>query len=131
MHDPERLFDRVPAGFFGRVVDRFYDGVEADPVLLPLYPEGSDTAGARRRLTMFLEQYFGGPDDYSRERGHPRLRMRHGGWVIGELERDRWLLHMVAAAEAECSVLDAATAESCRAEFVDYVVMAADHLRNA
>jgi len=129
--DDGPLHDTVPPGFFVRVVDRFYDGVEADPILRPLYPEGSDTVGARRRLAMFLEQYFGGPDDYSRERGHPRLRMRHGGYLIGELERDRWLLHMVAAIEAECSHLEADVAEVCRTRFVDYVTMAAEHLRNA
>ena len=127
--DDVPLHGRVPEGFFGRVVDRFYDGVEADPVLLPLYPEGSETTGARRRLAMFLEQYFGGPTAYSDERGHPRLRMRHSPYLIGELERDRWLLHMVAAIEAECVRLGPG-ADDVREEFVGYVTMAAEHLRN-
>jgi hemoglobin len=133
--DEERpLFSRVPDGFFARVVDRFYDGVEADPVLLPLYPEGSDTVGARRRLAMFLEQYFGGSTAYSDERGHPRLRMRHVPYLIGELERDRWLVHMVAAIEAECGAdADAigSGVDEVREEFVGYVTMAAEHLRDA
>ena len=38
--------------FFERLVDRFYQGVEADEVLLPLYPDHADLAGARRRLAL-------------------------------------------------------------------------------
>jgi hemoglobin len=54
------LFDVVGGEkFFVDLVDRFYDGVENDQVLLPLYPEGSDTVGARHRLAIFLMQYFG------------------------------------------------------------------------
>ena len=70
-------------------------------MLLPLYPEQDDDfAGARRRLTLFLVQYWGGPTTYLEERGHPRLRARHFPFSIGGLERDRWLLHMRAAIDA-------------------------------
>ena len=68
--------------FFERLVGRFYDGVAADPVLRPLYPE-ADLAAATRRLTLFLAQYWGGPTTYDDERGHPRLRMRHAPFAIG------------------------------------------------
>ena len=61
--------------FFEALVGRFYDGVETDPILRPLYPEPT-LAGARHRLTLFLAQYWGGPTTYDQERGHPRLRMR-------------------------------------------------------
>ncbi len=78
---------------FVTLVDRFYDGVVRDPVLAPLYP-ADDIAGARERLTLFLEQYWGGPSTYSQTRGHPRLRMRHAGFHIGPAARDAWLAHM-------------------------------------
>lgn len=78
---------------FRQLVDRFYDGVAQDPVLRPLYAD-EDLSAARERLRMFLEQYWGGPDTYGRTRGHPRLRMRHAKWVIGEREREAWLSHM-------------------------------------
>jgi truncated hemoglobin YjbI len=29
-----------------------------------------------------------------RERGHPRLRMRHAPYAIGAMERDEWMLCM-------------------------------------
>jgi hemoglobin len=86
--------------FFEGLVDRFYDVVADDPVLLPLYPEAPDLTGARRRLTMFLVQYWGGPTMYAEERGHPRLRMRHMPFAIGPAERDRWLAAMRASLDA-------------------------------
>src|SRR5689334_6312858 len=64
------------------LVDAFYDRVERDAVLRPLYPD--DLADSRRHLALFLGQYFGGPATYSEQRGHPRLRMRHAHLSIGK-----------------------------------------------
>ena len=56
---------------------------------------------------MFLEQYWGGPDTYQQERGHPRLRMRHYEFKIGPKARDAWLEHMKSAVDSlELSELD-------------------------
>jgi hemoglobin len=131
--DTPSIHELVGTSFFVGLVDRFYDGVESDPVLLPLYPEGSDTAGARERLAMFLVQYWGGPHDYMEKRGHPMLRARHNQWVIGARERDRWLVHMLAALNdtLEGSPLDADARERVLAEVSGYMVNAAEHLRNA
>lgn len=82
---------------FERLINAFYAGVETDPLLRPLYPE--DLAEPRRKLTLFLIQFFGGPDTYSQERGHPALRMRHIPFSIGHAERDAWMAHMRAAIE--------------------------------
>jgi hemoglobin len=96
----DSLYDEVGGdAVFRAIVDRFYEGVAMDPILRPLYPE-EDLSGARERLSGFLIQYWGGPTTYSDQRGHPRLRMRHAGWVIGERERDAWLGHMRAAVDA-------------------------------
>lgn len=78
---------------FRRLVHRFYQGVAADPLIRPLYPE-ADLGPAEERLTLFLMQYWGGPTTYSERRGHPRLRMRHAPFAIGMAERDAWLRHM-------------------------------------
>ncbi len=119
------LYDRVGGmPFFVRLVDRFYQGVESDPVLLALYPDKADLAGARRRLTLFLVQYWGGPTTYLEERGHPRLRARHFPFSIGVPERDRWLLHMRAAIDESNAPADA------KAELLAYVTTAADAMRN-
>ena len=84
---------------FVALVERFYQGVETDPVLKPMYP-ADDWDGAVRRLTMFLEQYWGGPGTYSEERGHPRLRMRHNPFKVNPDARDRWLAHMRVAVDS-------------------------------
>ena len=81
---------------FRRLVDRFYAGVESDPTLRAVYPS-RDLGPAREHLTLFLIQYWGGPATYNERRGHPRLRMRHAHFAIGEAERDAWLGHMRAA----------------------------------
>ena len=97
----ERTFYEQIGGHdtFVRLVDRFYEGVAADPELRALYPE-EDLAPAARRLRMFLEQYWGGPTTYSEQRGHPRLRMRHAPFRVDAAARDRWLTHMRAAVES-------------------------------
>ncbi len=84
---------------FGALVDALYAGVEADPVLRPMYPEG-DLAEAKENLALFLIQYFGGPAIYAEKRGHPRLRMRHVPFSIGRPERDAWARHMGAALDS-------------------------------
>jgi hemoglobin len=89
--DPRQFYAEVGgAPTFHAIVSRFYELVAEDPVLRPLYPE-EDLGPAEDRLRMFLEQYWGGPRTYSEERGHPRLRMRHGPFRIGPIERDAWL----------------------------------------
>jgi len=109
---------------FRQLVERFYEGVALDPVLRPLYPD-EDLTEARARLRMFLEQYWGGPTTYSEQRGHPRLRLRHAEWVIGERERDAWLRHMRAAVEE----LD--VPEEARAAIWEHLLRAAHSLVNA
>ncbi len=92
------LYDAVGGEpVFRQLVADFYAGVATDPVLRPLYPD--DLGPAEERLRMFLVQYWGGPGTYSEQRGHPRLRMRHVAWQVGEPERDAWLTHMRAAVE--------------------------------
>ena len=123
------LFTRVGGRpFFERLVDVFYDGVVGDAVLWPLYPDQADLPGARRRLSLFLAHYWGGVTDYLEERGHPRLRMRHMGFTVGPLERDRWLVHMANAIEV--AGLEFGVADADRDEMTAYFVKAAEHLRN-
>jgi hemoglobin len=110
--------------FFEALVERFYAGVADDPVLLRLYPEPDDLGPARRKLALFLAQYWGGPTTYSEERGHPALRMRHAPFEIGPAERDRWLVHMRAAIQASAPPPDVARA------LEEYFDMAAESLRN-
>lgn len=82
-----------------RIVQVFYEGVAVDEVMRPMYPE-ADLAPAAERLTLFLEQYWGGPSTYSQTRGHPRLRMRHAPFAVTPDAKDRWLRHFRAGLDA-------------------------------
>lgn len=124
MSAPAPLYDRVGGHqFFRDLVARFYDGVAADPALRPLYPD--DLTDSRRWLELFLVQYWGGPGHYGEERGHPRLRMRHFPFRIGEVEAGRWFHHMGNAVEAS----DAGEYE--KAELLAYFESAATFMINA
>jgi hemoglobin len=108
---------------FTRLVHRFYEEVAADPVLRAVYP-AQDLGPAEEHLRLFLIQYWGGPPTYNELRGHPRLRMRHVRFHIGETERDLWLTHMRTA-------LDELDLEPrLDAQLWDYLVMAAHSLVN-
>jgi hemoglobin len=123
--DERTLYERVGGlDFFRRLVDRFYDGIVDDPVLLPLYPEQDDLGPARRRLTLFLAQYWGGPTTYSEERGHPRLRARHFPYPIGTDEAARWLHCMTDAVDA------LGVPDPERSELLAYFDMAAPAMMN-
>ena len=129
MTEPQQTFYDAVGGAdtFRKLTATFYQQVEHDEILRPLYPE-EDLAPAERRMRMFLEQYWGGPRTYSDERGHPRLRMRHAPFTIGPLERDAWLRCMhIAIASIDESVLDA----SHRAQLGDYMEKAANSMVNS
>lgn len=121
----ESLFDQVGGeAFFVQLVDAFYDGVETDKTLRPMYPD--DLTDARRHLTLFLIQYWGGPRTYQDERGHPRLRMRHAPFRVTKTARDAWLSAMGAALEKMREQLS----DEQFTELSSYFAMAANQLRN-
>ena len=131
MQAPPTVYEIVGGQrFFDELVDRFYDAVEDDPLLRPMYPRGMGPS--RRRLAGFLAQYWGGPPHYSEERGHPRLRMRHFPFAIGPAERDAWMAHMTASLDA-ATIADGTgrpLPDEIRAAMFDHFDSAATHLIN-
>lgn len=117
------LFEKVGGiEFFESLVERFYAGVDDDPLLRPLYP--SDLTDAKANLAAFLVEYWGGPNVYSSVRGHPMLRARHLPFAIGQAERDAWMQHMAAAVKVSNS------SEDLKEELIGYFERAATHLIN-
>ena len=108
---------------FEQLVSHFYALVSVDPILRPMYPD-EDMKGAAKRLLMYREQYGGGPTTYSEQRGHPRLRMRHSQFKIGEAERDAWLKAMKSAVDGVEMRAD------LKEELWNYLVMAANSMVN-
>lgn len=94
--DEQTTFQLLGEQGITHLIAAFYRRVKADDLLGPMYP-ADDWEGSEKRLRDFLLFRIGGVPRYLEERGHPRLRMRHMPFVIGERERDRWLELMVAA----------------------------------
>ena len=111
--------------FFVDLVEGFYQGVENDEILRPMYPE--DLTDAKRHLVLFLVQYWGGPRTYLEERGHPRLRMRHAPFKITKRAREAWMTAMMSSLDA----LKSRMTDEQYQEFSEYFAMAAMQLRNA
>lgn len=73
-----------------QLVEHFYDRVDASaPTLRAMLPK--DDSVSRQKLYEFLSGWMGGPNLYVERRGHPRLRMRHFPFAIGEEEAVEWL----------------------------------------
>ncbi len=121
----ESLYEQVGGEpFFEQLVNAFYDAVELDETLRPMYPD--DLTESRRHLTLFFVQYWGGPRTYQEERGHPRLRMRHAPFRITKSARDAWLVAMGSALD---SVREQLSDEQYE-EMTAYFLMAANQMRN-
>jgi hemoglobin len=87
------------------LVEDFYDLMEAnEPALAALHqrdPDGHVSRRTRERFGLFLIGWLGGPQDYTMQHGHPRLRMRHGRVPVHSATRDAWLRSMRAAMDRQ------------------------------
>jgi len=88
--DDQEIYAQIGEEGFERLVAAFYRQIPHDDLLGPMYPK-DDLKAAEERLRDFLVVRFGGPQRYYEQRGHPRLRMRHAPFAIGQEARDRWL----------------------------------------
>jgi hemoglobin len=74
------------------LVDRFYDLMDTAPEAANIRTlHARSLKVSREKLYKFMSGWTGGPQLYAEEFGHPRLRMRHFPFAIGERERDEWL----------------------------------------
>ena len=108
-----------------RLVDRFYDLMDTLPEaagVRAMHPK--DLKGSRQKLFWFLSGWTGGPQLFVERYGHPRLRMRHAPFAIGESERDQWMLCMRQALGELVEDLE------MRAFLEEALARLADHMRN-
>ena len=94
--EEQHVYAAIGHDGFERLAVAFYRQIPSDDVLGPMYP-AQDLEGARQRLRDFLIFRFGGPQTYIEQRGHPRLRIRHAPFDVGQTARDRWLQLMTRA----------------------------------
>ena len=112
--------DRVRA-----LVDRFYDLMDLEPGYAALRAvHGSTLEDARQKLFWFLCGWLGGPQHYTTQFGHPRLRARHMPFKVGILERDQWLACM------DDAMGDTGVPQALRERLRDSFFQTADWMRN-
>lgn len=83
--------------FFEQLVEIFYNKIENDTILRPLFPQSLKEG--KKRQFLFLVQFFGGPREYEKIRGYPKLRKRHLPFSIGIKERNQWVKLMMESLE--------------------------------
>jgi hemoglobin len=118
----QTVYAQIGAEAIRQLVDDFYARIEQDPELRPLFPE--ELEQGKEHQYLFLVQYFGGPGDYSQQRGHPRLKLRHAPFPIGLRQSELWLGHMLAAIDA------VGIAEPARTTMHEYFKRAAPSMVN-
>ena len=107
------------------LVDRFYDLMDLEPDYAALRAaHGTELANAREKLKMFLTGWLGGPQRYTEQFGHPRLRMRHMPFSIGIAERDQWVACMDQAMQ------ETAIDDALRTRLKESFMQTADWMRN-
>ena len=107
------------------LVDRFYDLMDLEPGYTALRAaHGTELANAREKLKMILTGWLGGPQRYTEQFGHPRLRMRHMPFSIGIAERDQWVACMDQAMQ------ETAIDDALRTRLKDSFMQTADWMRN-
>ncbi|MGM0897733.1 MAG: globin [Bacillota bacterium] len=115
-------YDEIGAETLSNLVDAFYTRVAAHPKLAPIFPNDlSDTA---RKQKQFLTQYLGGPNLYSEEHGHPRLKARHHPFSITPDRAQAWLECMSEAMD------EVGLSGQFRETFFNRLVLTAHHMVN-
>ncbi len=82
-----------------RLINSFYDRVEADDLISPFFP-GGVSAEHRDHVVAWWSEVFGGPDRYTRELGgYENMLARHRGLGIAPQQRARFVSLMSEAAD--------------------------------
>lgn len=83
---------------FERLTDAFYKLVGADELIGPLFAHMDPKHP--KFVAMWLAEVFGGPADYTAERGgYPHMLAQHVGKAITEPQRRRWVNLLLDAAD--------------------------------
>lgn len=106
-----------------RLAETFYDVIEEEsPTLRAMLP--ANTTNTRKKFFMYLTGWLGGPGLYEEKYGHPRLRMRHMPFSIGDDEAAEWMRCMREAMDR------AGISEPLRTFLEERFGALAEHMRN-
>lgn len=107
------------------LVRRFYELMDGLPEAYGIRKmHAEDLQSANDKLFEFLSGWMGGPQLFVEKYGHPMLRRRHLPFIIGDTERDQWMLCMNHALD------EVVEDKALRQELSDAFAKVADHMRN-
>ncbi|XKE93797.1 globin [Metaplanococcus flavidus] len=115
-------YDEIGAERLSQLVDAFYARVAKHPKLKPIFPD--DLTETARKQKQFMTQYLGGPNIYSEEHGHPRLKARHNPFPITPERAQAWLECMNEAMD------EIGLTGKFRETFYNRLVLTAHHMVN-
>ncbi|MFD1031185.1 globin domain-containing protein [Metaplanococcus flavidus] len=116
-------YEEIGAERLSLLVDAFYARVAMHPKLKAIFPD--DLSETARKQKQFMTQYLGGPNIYSEEHGHPRLKARHNPFPITPERAQAWLECMSEAMD------EIGLTGKFRETFYNRLVMTAHHMVNA
>jgi len=88
----ETIYSKLGTENLQELVDGFYDLIVKSDIK-HLFDE-SDIELVKKKQFMFLSQFLGGPQLYSNEYGHPKMRARHFPHKVTNEAKDIWLVCM-------------------------------------
>lgn len=123
MREPGTIYEAIGGQeTVDRIVQSLYKHVGVNEKLLEIFPE--DLQESARKQGLFLTQFFGGPNLYLEDRGHPMLRRRHLPFEITPARRDEWLSCM------DKALVEAGVEEPYRSAIFERLTMTAGHMIN-
>ncbi len=128
-HPAPSVYAQIGAAPFATLVELHYQRIDKDPRVREMFPADlGPQSEAVRNLREFFIQYFGGPQDYSARKGHPRLRARHMGFKIDQAARDAWLEHALASLDDSAAMHHIPAA--CKREIGEYLFRVSQFMIN-
>lgn len=94
------LYERIGKEGLNKLLDHFYDSVFNDPTISHLFANSSREEIQEKQL-LFIGQFLGGPQDYTKQFGPPKMRFRHLPHKITPKAKEAWLLCMKKAVLAQ------------------------------
>ena len=118
----ESLYSKIGPKNLKSIIDDFYTLIFNESSISHLFK--NEKSEIRDKQYMFLTQFLGGPQLYTQQFGHPKMRMRHLPHAIDENAMNEWLRCMKTA------INNSDLSEDLKVAFYEYFPKIALHMVN-
>jgi len=84
------LYEEIGQERLFQTIDRFYDILFTTSSIKHLFNSEMQVS-IRNKQKLFLTQFLGGPQLYTQEFGHPKMKLRHMPHEVTNEAKDEWL----------------------------------------